>query len=253
MHSDNPRDRDRGRGPVGPSMHERHERSNPPFVSPPMQSSQGPFPPSPRTAQGLSTAPASAAPSRRGSWSASDGAVAPRPSSSSSAHLPAIPISQRHPASALPNRPQLSPTSQRSPSMLSPRSGAIRLPPLSPPQGSSLRSPTRNPQALPGISLPLHSGSHSKPVSPQMSRRSSPPLHPPSRPRSPSMRERSLSGVVPPSIPPGQKHSRMSPVYIFPAPVSQPTPLPTSRLPNVGVDPEANLVPAPKVNAVPVD
>lgn len=249
-HSDS--GRDRARGPGGSSL---PERSNPPFVSPPMQSSHGTFPSSPRAAQGLSTAPASIAPSRRGSWSAPDGPADPRPSSSASSRLSTLPVSQRLPASALPNRaPQLSPTSQphRSP-MLSPRNGGIRLPPLSPSHNSSLRSPMRNSQALPGIPLPPPSGGHSKSSSPQVSRRSSPPLRPPSRPRSPLTRERALSGVAPQSIPSGQKHSRMSPVNIFPAPVSQPTPLPTSRLPNVGVDTEANLVPAPTVNAVPVD
>lgn len=243
--------RDRARGPMGPSAHERQAL---PFVSPPMQSSQSVFPPSPRTAQGLSTAPASVAPSRRGSWSAPDGATVPRPSSSSSAQLPPLPVSQRLPASAIPGRPaQLSPNQpHRSPMLSPPRSSGIRLPPLSPPQTSVMRSPPRNLQALPSVPLSTPSGSHSKSVSPKVSRRQTPPP-PLSRPRSPSTKERNLGGAAPTSIQPAQKHSRMSPVNVFPAPVSQPTPLPTSRLPNAGMDPEANLVPPPKVNAVPVD
>ncbi|EKM57107.1 uncharacterized protein PHACADRAFT_183635 [Phanerochaete carnosa HHB-10118-sp] len=239
-----------------------HERSAPPFVTPPTQSSGGNYPPSPQASQGFSTAPASVAPSRRGSWSTSDGTAVPRPSSSASAHLPPLPVSQRLPVSSLPNRippAQLSPTAQphRSPLLLSPpRNGIIRLP-LSPPQSSSVRSPTRNSQPLPGPSLPgpASSGTVTKPVSPKNTRRT-PPLPPPltTRPKSPLTRERSMSSTVPPSIPLGQKHLRMSPVSIFPAPVSQPTPLPSSRLPNVGTDSDANLVSAPpKVNAVPVD
>lgn len=247
--------RERARPPIP------HERSAPPFVSPSMQPSGASFPPSPRTApQGHSTAPASVAPSRRGSWSASDGAAVPRPSSSASAHLPPLPVSQRLPVSSLPNRTtpaQLSPTAQphRSPTMLSsPRNGVIRLPPLSSPQSTDMRSPTRSTQPPPGPPLPgpTASGILSKPVSPKTSRRTPPPAT--TRPKSPLTRERSLSGTIPPSIPPSQKLSRKSPTSIFPAPVSQPTPLPSSRLPNVGTDSDANLVPTPlKVNAVPVD
>lgn len=229
----------RERGRIGPGV--------PPYERTSSSFAQGSYPPSPRAPAGLSTAPASMAPSRRGSWSAPDEAGL-RPASSSSNH-PSLPPSHRVPSSAsLPNRPQLSPTLRphHSPSS-PPRSNGIRLPPLSPPQGSNARSPIRGPQGLPGHAM-QPSGSSSKSISPKVTRRTPPP--PSSRPKSPFSRERSHSGTQPSIMPLSQKLSRMSPANLPSPPIPQPTAHPPSRL---GVESDSNLVSVPKVKAVPVD
>ncbi|OBZ76494.1 hypothetical protein A0H81_03169 [Grifola frondosa] len=147
--------RERGR-PLGPPSVGPHERLMTPFTMGPSQVIQGSFPGSPRNAPGPSTAPASVAPSRRGSWSAPDDSGIARPSSSTSLGPGPSTAALRHPGS----RAAQSSTAQQlhGPFMSPPQSNGRPLPPPASPSSSlagPARSPGRSNQFIaPGTQLP---------------------------------------------------------------------------------------------------
>lgn len=232
-------------GPPG-EMHERAKLTGP---APRDRAMPPSYPSSPRNGPGPSTAPASMAQSRRGSWSAPDDSALPRPSSSASSHLVSASSSgpQRLPPAVNSTpRTQVSPSlpSQRSPSMISPsRHNSMHLPPLSPSVGSMPRSPLRPSQALPSTLPPVPTSAKS--TSPKILRRTPPLLN---RPKSPGL-VRNMHGPplssskVPPTSPPANifslSHSHSS--------------LSGPRLPNISAGSEPSLPPPPKVNPLPVD
>ncbi|KAL6302269.1 hypothetical protein BKA93DRAFT_818568 [Sparassis latifolia] len=119
--------RERGR-PLGPpAAVGPHERLMTPFVMTPSQIMQAKFPGSPRNGPGPPTAPPSIAPSRRGSWSASEESGLPRPASAS-AGLSASAMSHLNSAAAF------------TAPLRSPRSNPPLLPP--PPQTTPASSST---------------------------------------------------------------------------------------------------------------
>ncbi|PSR75697.1 hypothetical protein PHLCEN_2v8988 [Hermanssonia centrifuga] len=242
-----PRERPR---PSGPSV---LERMAPSFVMTPSQASQvmqASFSPASRNQPGTSTAPASIASSRRGSWSALEENGVARPASSASAHLSgvnSVPPSHLHPSSL--KRPHASPSlqSQRSPPsmLISPHNNGIRLPPLSPSNALARRSPFRIPQPLPPSPLPPHMTIQSKPPSPQIMRRSPPPQ---GAIKSPEHRELRLipSGSAPIIVP--AKTRPVSPVSLIPR-SSSPIPL-LAQPPTVGAGLESGIS-QPKLSPIP--
>lgn len=245
--------RDRGRAAL---IAQPQERITTPFVMTPSQATvamQDSFSPPSRNLPGPSTAPASIAPSRRGSWSPPAEGNVPRPSSSASSHVgntSSSTMSHLHPSAGLTSkRFPLSPSMQPSgsPLTMSPsHNNGIRLPPLTPPTGSRHLSPVRNPRSLPPLSSAPASASQPKPMSPKMIRRGSPP---PVRSKSPGRGQRdqpndSDNGTV--SAAPTTKARPLSPVPIFAVSSSIPAPLSGPRLPSVNPGSDGNLPPVPQ-------
>ena len=234
--------RDRGRPQLAPPP-------STPFVMTPSQATlaiQANFPPSPRNGPGSSTAPASMAPSRRGSWSAPDDGGMPRPSSSASTHVGGSAPSHLHPSAGLAaKRMQSSPTQPQSSSAMSPthHGNGIRLPPLSPPN-PSVRSPLRVGQPLPP--LPSSTVIQPKSTSPKVLRRSPPPNI---RPKSPGREQLNSNGASASSTIAGplSKPRPVSPVPVFAvSPSIPPPPLGAPRMPNVSNGSDSSLPPVPQ-------
>ncbi|KAI0342513.1 hypothetical protein BDW22DRAFT_1420452 [Trametopsis cervina] len=200
------------------------------------------YPSSPR-GHGTSTAPASKAPSRRGSWSGADD-YGPLHPSAAAAHLNSTlqnPVRIPQTMMNSTTHQQVSPLlpNQRSPAMISPsRHNPVRLPPLSPSLGPNSRSPLRISQPLPGVP-----GSSTKPISPQLLRRTPPPL---GHSESPGISVHPQVGG-----PPSTQKAHPSSPSIFPAALPHPS-LNNPRLSNVAIGAEHTL-PPPKVNSLPID